>query len=572
MDKHLTPKRISDIWKSVDEDGGATCKIMAPRGIFHLDAIAAMVWRQCDGRTSIASIIEAMGEAFPDIEPDTISDDITELLKKLSDDYLIILNYHPLRPYADDKVIHAQRQIRIRESDDPECEFLLIVPPSPHPLTPFVNLSDLSHLGCGYLSAVLKDDGFKVKIYNFWNKECYEADLIKIIGRHRPRVVGLTTMTENYENGVLIARVIKEADPSIIVIMGGPHVTFTDRQTLERTPIDIIARGEGEQTIIDLARYFIRGEGSLENIPGISYRNGNGFIRNPDRPFIADLDTLPFPDRKGIRTEYTRSFPVISSRGCPHLCHFCAAGAMSGCRYRKRNPELVVEEIKRFIGDDQKFVFFQDDNFTADAGRMFKILEIMKLRDINVTWTAESRVTIAEKDPGIFGRMKALGCYALQFGIESGSQEILDRVNKRITLEQIERGVRLASEAGIAPACSFIIGHPDDTPDTVEATIKLAERLQADYGALAGISLLVPYPGTYLANNLEQFGLTLHSRNYDDYHSVSSILSSDKLSLADRKRFYYDAMIRTVKTRSSKYRLNILAPAFVDQLFPRESA
>jgi radical SAM superfamily enzyme YgiQ (UPF0313 family) len=572
MNLESTPKYISEIWKSVEETDGPCCKVMAPRGVFKLDQVSSIVWQHCDGRTTVASIVKIVCDKYSDVDPDIIERDVLELLQKLSDDYLIIPDYHPLRPYFNDEIIHSQRKIRNPDLENAECDVVLIAPPSPHPLTPFINLSDLGHLGFGYLSAVLKKDGFKVHIYNFWNKEFNQDDLFRIIKTHRPKIIGMTAMTENYENGILISAMAKELDPLITVVMGGPHVTFTDQDTLKNSPVDLIVRGEGELTMLELTRSIVRGEGKLSAIKGISYREGDRIIRNPDRPFIDDLDTLPFPDRILQRIEYTKSFPVISTRGCPHQCHFCAAGAMSGCRYRKRNPELVVEEIEQFIQKEQEFVFFQDDNFTADADRMFKILELMRSRDIDVSWTAESRVTIAEKDPGIFRKIKKLGCYALQFGIESGSQEILDRVNKRITLEQIEMAVRGASEAGIAPACSFIIGHPQDTRETVEATIRLAERLQTEYGALAGISLLVPYPGTYLADHLEEFGLTLHSRFYNDYHSVSSILSSDALSLMDRREMYFDGMIRTVKTRSSKYQLNILAPDFVGQLFPRVNA
>jgi len=424
-------------------------------------------------------------------------------------------------------------------------DILFISPPYPKPM--FWSVLKVFEaeplLGVGYVAAVLQKNGFSTEMVNYYAGIKDTRCLKKQIQSKKPKIVGLTCTTDLYENARLLARIIKSINPEIVIVIGGPHVTFAADETLLDRNIDIVVRGEGEYTMLELAKVFITAEGSLEKIKGISYRsNPSGVQRNPSRPFIKDLDELPYPVRDYSQSINQRTAAgVASSRGCPHGCIFCAATAMSGGRYRMRNPEAVFEEVmhlKSMIKNLDTIVFL-DDTVTVDVERLSKISRYMK--KANVRWAAESRVDVIEEDPKVFDWMAKNGCIGLQFGVESGSQEILDKIRKGTNLGQIERAVKLSTKAGIQVFCSMMIGQAEDTYETVKQTVAFATHLQCKYKVGVLCSITTPYPGTFMFNHPESLGIRIQWKDYNDFHMMNPIFEGKYLTIRERRALFFDA-------------------------------
>ena len=428
-------------------------------------------------------------------------------------------------------------------------DIVLIAPPTPYPLIShlYYTVAVIPPLGIGYLSSYLREKaGYKTLLLNLYPGIRNKKELLKIITDANPKIVGFSTMTETFKNGVRIAKEIKKVLKNVKIVFGGPHVTFLDKETLENyEDIDIIVRGEGEDTFLELACKILDGDGDLSNIKGITYRVEKRIFRNMSQSFIKDLDKLPFPDRDFVDIDgYYRIVKpakmVITSRGCPGACRFCAATAMSGGRFRLRSIDNVMEEIMILTKDDEiKHIFFGDDTLTADVGRFLRL--ISELKRYNIKWHAESRVDIITKE--LCKEMKESGCVALQFGVESGSQEILDKVNKRISLTQIENAVKWATESGIRVICSMMIGIPGDTKKTIKDTIKFALYLQKKYGANIVMGCTVPYPGTYIFKYPEKCGIKkIHEKDFDKYNTDNPIMDLENISVKEIRKIFYDAV------------------------------
>lgn len=300
--------------------------------------------------------------------------DVIELLINMEKDDLIILNYNPLFP------------------------LILIAPPTPYPLIAhlYPHIASIPPLGIGYLSSFIKHKGgYDSIIFNLY---------LEIIRDVNPSIIGFSTMTETFKNGVRLAKIIKETFQNVKIVFGGPHVTFLDFETLKKYPfIDIVVRGEGEITFLEIVSKILDGDKDLSQIKGITYREGEEIIRNKSREFIKNLDEIPFPNREvrdidGFFDLVPVQQMVISSRGCPGACKFCAATAMSGGKIRYRSIPNVIEEILliTYNKKDDKSIFFGDDTLTADVKRFSELKELCI-------------------------EMKESGCYGIQFGVESGS-------------------------------------------------------------------------------------------------------------------------------------------------------
>ncbi|MEO0271418.1 MAG: radical SAM protein [candidate division WOR-3 bacterium] len=435
----------------------------------------------------------------------------------------------------------------------------LVCPPTPYPLLShiFYTTSIIPPLGIGYLSSYLnKMIGIKALLLNLYPGLKNKNTFLNLIKEHKPKIIGFSVMTETFKNGVRLAKIVKDNFPGIITIFGGPHVTFTDIETLENYPfIDIIVRGEGENTFLELTEKILSGRRDFSDIKGITFRLEDKIIRNKGREFIRDLDKLPFPDRDIIDIDGYFSVVkpvqmVITSRGCPGACRFCAATAMSGGIFRLRSIDNVMEEILEITyRKDEKNIFFGDDTITANLDRFLKLIK--ELKKHNIKWNAESRVDIITRE--LCKEMKESGCIALQFGVESGSQEILDRMNKRITLNQIENAVKWAREFGIKVVCSMMMGIPGDTPETIKETIKFAAKLQSKYGAYVVLGCTVPYPGTYISRYPAKVGIKkVNENDYDFYNTDNPIMDLDYTSASEIRKYFYDASKIIINTISKE--------------------
>jgi len=345
-------------------------------------------------------------------------------------------------------------------------------------------------------------------------------------------MVGISTYTETYLNALSIAGIAKEVDSEVTTVLGGPHVTFLPLEALKRSEVDVVVRHEGEFTILELARCIRDGFGSMDEIRGISFRRNGEVVSNPPRPLIKDLDALPFPARDLLSLNlYPYPGNVLTARGCPGRCVFCAATAMSGGRYRMRTPGNVVSEIIHlFEKYHLKYFNFVDDAFTASPDRAMKICDLIDESGLDIGWSCTSRVDTVTKE--MLERMAKSGCDNINFGIESGCQMILDSIRKGITLRQVEDAIKWALEFGITPVCSFMLPHPEDTEETIRETKRLMRRL-LEQGCHISIATTTPFPGTYLYNHAEELGVTILSDNWEDFDCGTAVIKTRNFSEED---------------------------------------
>ncbi|MDP3830740.1 MAG: radical SAM protein, partial [Ignavibacteriaceae bacterium] len=271
---------------------------------------------------------------------------------------------------------------------------------------------------------------------------------------------------------------------------------------------------------------------------------------------IKDLDSLPFPSRNlYFLEEYNIPAGIITSRGCPNQCIFCSAGAFSGGRYRMRSAENVFEEIKMLYDYGYNFIFFQDDTLTVDINRLNRILDLIIVNKLKIAWLCESRVDIEDKE--IFKKMSEAGCIGLQFGIESGSQEILDKVNKNITLDEIMESLSAAVKYNLTPICSFMIGHWLDTPQTIDDSISFAIKVQKEFLCQSLFSISTPLPGTRLYNKIEEYGCKLISDNFDRYDMITPVMETKYLN-ANQIRWYFFKAVNELSKNTPKELISLL--------------
>lgn len=356
-------------------------------------------------------------------------------------------------------------------------------------------------LGVGYIASYLTRFGkHEVKIHDGLLPHPRASNFVDTLTAFSPDLVGISGQTTPSIYDVYhTAKMVKHHNPSTPVIAGGAHVTFEDEQVLLDCPdIDVVVRGEGEVTMYDIVDR-ISNRQSYNNVLGTTTRNNGTIVRNPDRPYIEDLDSIPHPayDILDLAQYFPEKFPIapmITSRGCPYQCTFCSSSRITGKRWRGRSAKKVIEEVQLLRNNyGVRDVTFIDDLFTFDHLRVEKICSMMNQEVGDVTWTCSSRADIMSRRPEMANWLKAAGCHTLYVGAESGSQRILNRVKKGIRLNQIINTVKLAKRVGLQIVLSFILGIPGESKKDMQSTIDFACKLDPDF---AQFTICTPYPGT----------------------------------------------------------------------------
>lgn len=358
-------------------------------------------------------------------------------------------------------------------------------------------------LGLSYIAGVLESNGFSPAIIDLNFQGMDLERLHDKLVRHKPEVVGISSMTSNFHNAVAVAKAVKLQNPESIVAMGGVHATFMHKEILATVPeVDVIVRYEGEITMTKLADAIAHGR-SLREVEGISFKEDGEVFSTPLRERIENLDVLPYPPHHLLEPsaeEYMRfygkrNFPVITTRGCPFSCIYCSTAAFHGRKYRTRSIASVMGEleylIEKFKADNISFI---DDNFTMQSERVKALCEEMKKRKVPIEWGCSARVDQISEE--LLKEMKEAGCRDIFFGIESVSQCALDLVKKGFSVQQAKDAVKTAEKLGIRTQCSFIIGLPGESPQTVRNIGKFIEETKPSGRALP--NLLVTFPGTEL--------------------------------------------------------------------------
>jgi len=400
---------------------------------------------------------------------------------------------------------------------------------TPHPLEE----SPLPPLSLSYLASVLAQEGIEVKILDFLVTQYHPKKLRRELEEYRPQLVGATCVTLNYPIARRMLKVCKAFDPHIFTVIGGPHVTFAPEETLLQSPwIDAVVIGEGERTLVELVRA-VEEDKNIHHVPGIAFADGGMVVKTPPQARIENLDQLPLPARELLPMARYRALgtpcTVITSRGCPFSCIFCSGRRMFGPKVRFRNPGLVVDEIEKLQRDfGLAKINIVDDTFTLNHHHARAVCEEMLRRNLKIKWSAFARVDKISED--LAQLMNRSGCEWILFGVESADEEILKTIRKGITPEEVRRGVKIATEAGINVFNSFILGLPGESRDTALKSMAFGDELYHKYGAKYGFHILSPLPGTELYDRTKDYGVRILSRNWTRYNANEPITETATMS------------------------------------------
>jgi anaerobic magnesium-protoporphyrin IX monomethyl ester cyclase len=383
-------------------------------------------------------------------------------------------------------------------------------------------------LGVTYVAAAFAAAGAEVKILDYIVNRYTPEKLKAELDAFRPDAVGATSVTLNFYGAADIVRTAKRHQPDIVAIMGGPHVSFDAENTLKAYPeIDLIVRGEGERTIAELTPR-LHDRRDWDAIRGLTFRRNGELVRTEDREFIEDLDTLPLPARHLLPLSRYQAlgYPIsiITSRGCPYSCIFCQGRRMVGKKIRKRSASLIVDEIEHILSYGINRINVADDLFASDSTKVKEVCGEIQERGLSFTWSAFARVNTVNRET--LQIMKETGCDSVSFGVESGNPEMLKRIRKNITLDQVRQAVRLCNDVGMIAHTSFIVGLPGETMETLEETKRFAGTL----GSLYGYHFLSPFPGTTVREEVDRYDLEILTHDWSRYDANSAIVRTSALS------------------------------------------
>jgi|TARA_Y100000310_G_scaffold82857_1_gene79456 radical SAM superfamily enzyme YgiQ (UPF0313 family) len=372
-------------------------------------------------------------------------------------------------------------------------------------------------LGLLYIAAVLEKDN-EVKVVDYDADKMNDEKLKDIFNSFKPDLVGLTASTANINSARQIASLAKEHE--IKTLLGGLHATMMPEECMNYGCFDFIVKGEGEITIPLIVENLDKDE---FNIDGMWYKKNGGIIKNKDRPYIQDLDSLPFPARHLLENPdvYTPPdaikqpvTPIMTSRGCPSRCTYCCTKHILGQEFRFRSPKNSVDEIEYVIKKyGVKEIHIMDDVFTYNKQRVFDFRDEVKKRDIDVNFVFANGLRADQVDKERLEALKDLGVISIGCGVESGNQQILNNIRKDIRIERVREAYKIAQDMGFQTWGFFILGLPGDNDQTIKETIKFAKELDVDF---AKFLTLTPYPNSHVFHQLEEENL-IDNKDYDNY-------------------------------------------------------
>lgn len=366
-------------------------------------------------------------------------------------------------------------------------------------------------LGLLYLAAVLENHNHDVRLIDGLQENLTEEDILEAIASFGPQLVGISIATIAFYRSIQLAKVIKEKFALLPIVVGGPDVSSRLQDYGNYTEFDYAIYGEGEETIVELIDA-LENKRDLKEIKGLLYRSNGDVNINPPRPYIDDLDTLPFPARHLLKDimnyrphlfSYKRKpwTSIITSRGCPYHCVFCSRSVF-GNKYRYRSAQNIFQEMKLLKEEyGMKEIFIADDTFTIKKDRVEELCNLLVETKLGVIWSCLARANTLTKD--LLEKMKKAGCWQIHLGIESGDERILELIRKKISLEQVRNVVGWADEIGIAVKGFFMLGHIGETKESIQKTIDFARSLPL---YTVNFCLTFPLPGTELADVAAQFG------------------------------------------------------------------
>src|SRR3989344_992142 len=395
-------------------------------------------------------------------------------------------------------------------------------------------------LGILYIAGYIREHNHTVKIID---ARLYGNDFTvffkKTLQEETPRFVGITCATPSIIECLELAEIIKSVNSNIKVVLGGHHPSALPKETIAYESIDIVIYGEGELAFLNLLE-----NEDLKKIKGICYKENSKIIQNPPQELIENLDLLPWPAYDLLEDINKYKFTLggttinlITSRGCPYNCSFCSSRVINKGRYRTRSITGVVDEIEHYIKDfGIKQFNITDDTFNVVPKRVYDFCSELNKRKLDLNWwSCNARINTASYE--LMKAMKEAKCRFVQFGIESGNQEILNKVDKNVALEQIENAVKATKKAGLEVYGYFMLGLPFETPETARQTIEFAKKLDLDYAQFA---VLTPMPGSKIWElTKNKNGISLLSKNWGDFKRYGDpIIETPAMTKDELKNFH----------------------------------
>lgn len=430
-------------------------------------------------------------------------------------------------------------------------------------------------LGTLYIATVLRNEGIEASLLDQAAQGFSVRDTVDWVRREDPDILGFSTLSSSGSTAAIIATEVKRENPNLTIVFGNYHATFNAEKILMTYPfVDVIVRGEGEHTSLELAECLKR-RGNLKEVLGITFRKKNRIMSTPDRPLIKNIDSLPIPDRELLDAEYHSTIvganvapkkftSIISSRGCVFRCRFCGCRRFARNIWRPRSVENILEELSFLVSEGYRQFLFVDDNFALNQKRAVKLCREIRKEKMDIEWICDSRVDHCSYE--MLRESVKAGCIMVYFGIENANQRILNYYNKQTTPEQAENAVKTAKKAGVDVIVgSFIVGAPTETRQEIQNTLKFAQHLDLD---VPQFNILGAFPGTELWDEIKMNGVL----NVDQYWETGlcvSEISPDTVPYEEIKQmiheYFQDFLLRpsyilaqVLRTLKSRYRMNVV--------------
>jgi len=436
-------------------------------------------------------------------------------------------------------------------------------------------------LGLAYVGAVLEREGHEVKIVDCVAEGFHRLipladgrrrhgldgdDLGKVIGAFAPAVLGVSCLFSAQSRSAHdVCRLAKGVDPGLVTVMGGAHPSAVPEEVLEDPNVNFAVLGEGELTMLQLVRAVEDNRPWPSGAKGLAFRRDGAVIVNKPGPYLRDLDSLPLPARHLLPMDryfkyrsphgcVVRRHPctnVITSRGCPGRCCFCSIHTVWGRKFRCHGVERVIHELETLVSEyGVREVQFEDDNLTLHKRRMADVCRAMIDRRVDLTWTTPNGASIRALDEELIGLMREAGCYHVTIAVESGSQQVLDRIiHKALDLRRVRPIVRACREVGMGISAFFVVGFPGETKADMEKTFDFGLNLGADH---VHFYTATPYPGTALFRECLDRGILRRPVDYSQLRIGHPIISTPEWTAAElgdmtraaQARFYRQAAVR----------------------------
>jgi radical SAM superfamily enzyme YgiQ (UPF0313 family) len=428
----------------------------------------------------------------------------------------------------------------------------------------------LPFLGLGYIAAYIeKFSKHQVEIFDSHTYGFNASVAAEKILEKNPDVVGVHAITDNRFKAISLFRELKKRKPDVVILTGGPHFSLTAKNALELVPeIDYIIKGEGEKPIVEFLNR-LEGSKDLSEVPGIVFRKNNEIFENKTVNLIENIDELPMPAwhlfdmkeyNKPIDGTKIRSIGVMSARGCPNVCVYCA-NARSGLRLM--TPKKFVDEVE-FLQKEYGFKGFDfwDDTLTMVNEHAIAICEEIIKRKLDIVWYARARVNTVNKN--LLGLMRKAGCIRISYGVESGSPRILKIIRKNITIDQVREAVKASSDVGMAVVENFMVNLPDETIDDLRQTIEVMKWLGQVKDSYPSYGFTVIYPGTELEFMAKERGIMPNDFSWNSPYQSPKY----KVAGTDPSLFYMEwpgfelERIKAIMTRGLGIKGNVLKKGF----------